>query len=202
MPGSPNPDIDGDHDRPARPVPRVGGRPGRLPGEPGRRVDVGTVDETPADLTLPGAVSLANEWPGTIAITFDPTVFATAQTITLDLGQLELSNTGGTQTITGPTAGVTVSGDSTSRVFQIDSGVTASISGLTITDGSAQPGRRHGELRRHARTDRLHGQLATPLGNEGGGLYNSSSGKLTLVGDTVSDNKAQTAAVSKTMAAT
>ena len=34
-------------------------------------------------------------------ITFDPTVFATAQTITLTAGQLELSNTSGTETITG-----------------------------------------------------------------------------------------------------
>ena len=48
-----------------------------------------------------------------------------AQTITLTGGQLELSDTSGTETITGPAAGVTVSGDKTSRVFQVDPGVTA-----------------------------------------------------------------------------
>ena len=99
----------------------------------------GWVDTTPSDLTLPGAVSLANQFADS-TITFDPTVFASAQTITLADGQLELSNTTGTETITGPAAGVTVSAGWSSGVFQVDSGVTASISGLTITDGLAAQG--------------------------------------------------------------
>ncbi len=70
-------------------------------------------------------------------IVFDSTLFSTPQTITLSGGQLELSDTGGTQTITGPAAGVTISGGGNSRVFQVDPGVTASISGLTISGGSA-----------------------------------------------------------------
>ena len=76
----------------------------------------------------------ANDQANTIV--FDSTVFSTPQTITLSGGQLELSDTGGTQTITGPAAGVTISGGGKSRVFQIDSGVTASLSGLTISGGS------------------------------------------------------------------
>ena len=65
-------------------------------------------------------------------------MFKTPQTITLSRhGQLELSDTTGTETITGPAAGVTVSGGGASRVFQVDAGVTASISGLTITGGNA-----------------------------------------------------------------
>ena len=100
-------------------------------------------------------------------ITFDPTVFADAQTITLTGGQLELSNTTGTETITGPAAGVTVSGGGLSRVFQVDSGVTASISGLTITGGST-------------------------TGN-GGGLYNDG-GTTTLTNCTVSGNSASATA--------
>ena len=51
-------------------------------------------------------------------IVFDSTVFGTPQTITLTGGQLELKDTGGTQTITGPAAGVTISGGGTSRVFR------------------------------------------------------------------------------------
>ena len=75
--------------------------------------------------------------PGaTETITFDLTVFGTPQTINLSGTQLELSDTTGTETITGPKTGVTVSGGGTSRVFQVDSGVTASISGLTITGGN------------------------------------------------------------------
>jgi len=89
------------------------------------------------DLSLRQAVNLANMLDVAETITFGSTVFATAQTITLTQGQLELSDTGGTETITGPAAGVTVSGGGTSRVFQVDGSVTASISGLTISGGSA-----------------------------------------------------------------
>ena len=63
----------------------------------------GSVDTTAADLTLPGAVSLANQFAGS-AITFDPAVFATQETITLT-AQLELSDTALTTSIAGPAAG-------------------------------------------------------------------------------------------------
>ncbi len=98
-----------------------------------------TVDGTGSpsgDLSLREAVNLANVLTGGTAITFDPTAFASQQTITLTQGQLELSNTGVTESITGPAAGVTVSGGGASRVFEVDANVTATISGLTITGGS------------------------------------------------------------------
>ena len=81
-------------------------------------------------------------------IVFDPTVFGTSQTITLSGGELELENIWGTQTITGPAMGLTISGGGSSRVFRVDSGVSASITGLTISGGYdlVQPGRRSGEL--------------------------------------------------------
>ena len=50
----------------------------------------------------------ANDQANTIV--FNSNVFSTPQTITLTGSQLELRDTGGTQTITGPAAGVTVSG--------------------------------------------------------------------------------------------
>ena len=74
---------------------------------------------------------------------------------------LELSNTTGTTTITGPKAGVTVDASEASRVFQVDGGVTASFSGLTITGGDT-------------------------TGN-GGGLYNDG-GNVTLTNCTISGN--------------
>ena len=92
-------------------------------------------------------------------------MFNTPQTITLNGTQLELSDTTGTETITGPAAGVTVSGGGKSRVFQVDSGVTASISGMTITGGKT-------------------------TGN-GGGLSNNG-GNVTLTNCTVSGNSATT----------
>ena len=39
-------------------------------------------------------------------------------------------------TITGPAAGLTISGGGLSRVFQVETGVTATITGLNITGGS------------------------------------------------------------------
>ena len=91
---------------------------------------VGTID-------LREAVDLANIQSGAATITFDKNVFKTPQTINLTLGELELSDTTGTTTITGPAAGVTVDANGLSRVFEVDAGVTASISGMTITGGRA-----------------------------------------------------------------
>ncbi len=60
-----------------------------------------------------------------------------AATITLQQGQLELSNTTNSVAIyDGPGEGaVTISGNNSSRVFLVNDGVTASFSGLTIADG-------------------------------------------------------------------
>ena len=122
-------------------------------------------------IDLRQAIGLANTNGGNETITFDKTVFKTPQTIHLDpsLGQLELSDTTGTEAIMGPKAGVTVDAGGASRVFQIDGGVTASISGLTISGG-------------------------TTTGN-GGGLYNDG-GNVTLTNCTVSGNSATTPASS------
>jgi hypothetical protein len=95
----------------------------------------------PHTLSLRQAVNLASVLKLTgspTTITFDPTVFAKAQTITLTAGQLELSNTGGTMTITGPAAEVTVNGNNASRVFLVDPNVKAVISALTIRGARRQ----------------------------------------------------------------
>ena len=71
------------------------------------------------------------------AITFDPTVFATPQTITLTMGELGLTKISGTLTIQGPGANLlSISGNRASRVFYMHGG-SASLSGLTITGGYA-----------------------------------------------------------------
>ncbi len=114
------------------------------------------------DLSVRQAVTLANVMDVAATITFDPTEFASAQTIVLGGSPLELNDTGGTEAIMGPAAGVTISAGGLSRVFQIDGDVTASLSGVTITDGST-------------------------TGN-GGGLYNS--GTTTLDDVTISGNTA------------
>src|SRR6516162_1457206 len=52
-------------------------------------------------------------------IVFDSTVFGTPQTITLGGNPLELTDEAGTQTITGPAAGVTISGGGKSGVLKV-----------------------------------------------------------------------------------
>ncbi len=79
------------------------------------------------------------------------------------LGTLELTGTGTAESIIGTAAGVTISGGDAVRVFQVDNGVTATLSGLTITGGSTT--------------------------GDGGGLYDDG-GTLTLTGVTVAGNTA------------
>ena len=173
----------------------------------------GSLDTTAGGLTLSGAVSLADQFAGT-AITFDPKVFANRELISLGGSQLALSNTALTTSITGPAAGVTISGGGTSRVFQLDPGVTATLSGLTITGGSMS-GFGGGVYADHAtltlRACTISGNLATFGGglliNEGsatleyciidgnrasadGGGLDNYGGTATLDGCTISSNSA------------
>ena len=135
-------------------------------------------------------ISLANTTAGDNTIDFSGTVFETPQTITLTGGTLELKNTTGVETITGPAAGVTISGGGLGRVFQIDAQVTAAISGLTITGGNVDgPG---------AGVANYDGTLTltkcTVSGNSaaygGGGLYTTDYGTTTLTDSIVSGNSA------------
>ncbi len=120
-------------------------------------------------------IGLANSGGGLNTIVFNTdsalvTNFSTPQTITLTSGALELSKSGEKVTITGPAAGVTVSGDGLSRDFQVDRSVTASLSGLTIS--------------------------GCETSGNGGGLYNL--GTTTLTDCSVIDNSAESGAASRT----
>ena len=141
-------------------------------------------------LGLRGAIGLANVLSGANTITFAPSVFGTAQTITLTSGQLVLSNALSVETIVSPAAGLTVSGGGLNRVFQINQGVTASISGLTITGGGGAAVRGGGMLILGTANLTLTNCIVT--GNtgstNGGGLANY--GSLTLTNCTISANSA------------
>src|SRR5437762_9008218 len=77
---------------------------------PSTTIVVNNPTDTPVlgQTDLRQAIVQANTNGGDQAIVFDSTVFNTAKTITLTGGQLELSDPTGTETITGPAAGVTV----------------------------------------------------------------------------------------------
>ena len=101
---------------------------------------VGNNVNDPTTGTLRWAVEQVDQAGGDNAINFDPTVFDAPQTIALTAGELELSDIGGFTAILGPTAGLNISGSGLSRVFQLDDGVGAMISDLTISDGSSTDG--------------------------------------------------------------
>lgn len=88
--------------------------------------------------TLRWAVAGANADASPSTIVFE--LGTAPATIALTQGQLDLGNTSQSVAIDdGPGQGpVTISGNSQSGAFQVDPGVTASISGLTIIDGATK----------------------------------------------------------------
>ena len=148
------------------------------------------VDPLDGLTSLREAVTYANTFTSTApTVTFDPIVFALPQTITLTNGQLELSNTLVHETISGPAAAVTISGNSASRVFQIDASVITTLNALTITGGFASQGGAvidHGTLTLTYCV--VNGNTAL---TEGGGVYVGGGGVLTVDHSTLSNNQTQ-----------
>ena len=136
--------------------------------------------------TLRAAINDANAAGGQNTIDFQSGLTGF---VDLNGGALEASQ--GNITIQGPGPGViTIDGNGTSTIFQVDSGVTANISGLTITDGAANAGGGISNLGILTVTDCVvSDNQATFLG---GGIFNG--GTLTLTNSTVSGNDTQAGA--------
>ena len=114
--------------------------------------------------SLRQAIANANSNTGADTITFASSL--AGNTITLTSGQLNLTDTTGKTTINGLGADqLTVSGNDASRVFYINSGMNAEISGLTIAHGHT---------------------TGTGFATYGGGIYND--GMLTIANCTISEN--------------
>ena len=144
-------------------------------------------------VSLRDAIRVANSSSTATTITFSPTIFAVAQTITLSGAELEFS---GTQpiTLTGPAAGVTVNGNQQSRVFLIDPVATVSVSRLTVTDGisgEANTVDGGGIENRGALTlfnVQVLNNFAGATFGSGGGIDNTETGTVNLTDCTVSGN--------------
>jgi hypothetical protein len=132
--------------------------------------------------SLRQAILNANAHPGADTVTFAAGV---SGTIALNaLGEPAIADG---LTITGPGAqALTISGNGTVGVFQVDGGVTTNLSGLTISGGSATNGGGINNV----------GQLTVTgctisnsnASNNGGGIDNS--GTLTITGSTITSNGA------------
>src|SRR5207249_11408764 len=111
---------------------------------------------------------------GGATIAFDRSAFASRSVIVLSAGQLALSNPTGLIKILGPGPGkLAVSGGGTSRVFQVDKGTSASLSGLTITGGvTAGDG---GGLLNNGRVALAGVAVVSNSAANGGGVANSGT---------------------------
>jgi predicted outer membrane repeat protein len=88
-------------------------------------------------------------------------------------------------TITGPGSGaLAVSGNNAVGIFSVNSGVTATISGLTLQDGST--GSDGGAINNSGTLTVSNSTLSNNTAFEGGGIY--SDGTVTLTNSTVADN--------------
>ncbi len=165
-----------------------------------RRLLSAIVVNNPTDSPVTGQIDLrqavaqanAATSPSSVEIELGTTV----ATITLGGSQLELSNTNDAVTIyDGPGQGpVTISGNNTSRVFQVDTGVTASLSGLTISGGSATYG---AGLEVEGSTPSEAGGTVTltdctitgnTAGTSGGGMQVEAGGMATVTNSTLVTN--------------
>lgn len=136
--------------------------------------------------TLRAAVASANTDGVDSDITFDAAVFSTLKTITLatELGL----GVNGKLTITGPAAGVRISGNNVCRVFRVPDGADVTLNGLTIMWGRSDFGagiQNSGTLSINNCTITLN------VGADyGGGVFNQ--GNMALRNCTLSGNSATT----------
>lgn len=127
------------------------------------------------------AVSISGD-----TINFSP-LFNSAQTITLGGTQLTISVN---LTITGPGSTLlTISGNNTSRIFQINSGTTVSISGMKITGGTATAPTNGGGIRNSGSLTLTDVDIDTNSANGSGGGISSSS-NLTISNSFIRNNTA------------
>jgi hypothetical protein len=117
-------------------------------------------------------------------ILFDPSL--NGETITLVQGVLDLSGAGSGIIAIEGYGQITVSGGGASGVFEVDSGVSALLDGLTIQDGVSTDG---GGINNAGSLTLIESTITgdTASGN-GGGVYND--GSLTVNGSTISGNSA------------
>ncbi len=161
----------------------------------GSTADIGAVEMRPlvvlntgaagAD-TLRGAISTASTNGAELDdIVFLNTVFNTPRTITLDGTDLQIN---GHMNIIGPAADLlTISGNNASRVFFVPSGITATLSGMTITGGNGNSDNGGGIINFGTLTV-SDSVVSGNNANNGGGIEASST--LNLIRSTINNNVA------------
>src|SRR5262249_9498337 len=109
-------------------------------------------------------------------------------TITLTNGELLISDC---LLLLGPGAtNVAVDGNAASRVFLLTNGVTATIAGLTISNGAAAAAGGGGILNQRSTLTVSNCTITGNTADGGGALFNSPGSVTTIVASTISSNTA------------
>ncbi|MFO0968633.1 MAG: right-handed parallel beta-helix repeat-containing protein [Gemmataceae bacterium] len=138
--------------------------------------------------SLRNAVAQANANLGADTILFDNTVFNTPQTIVLTSGAITFAGDTALTTVTGPGANLlSVSGGNTQGVWWVNSGISASISGMTVTQGRSGVGAVYNAGTLTLSDCTVTGNASTAAG---GGV--SNAGTLTMTNVTISASTAVT----------
>ena len=149
-----------------------------------------TADAGPGSLRQ--AVLDANAATTADTIVFDPAVFSSPQTITLatEIAISPNSNIIDTLTITGPGANLlTVSGNNAVRIFRVGQGDTATISGMTLTQGTTVgAGAAGSAIDNDGHLTVINTTFSSNTAGWGGAIANGLS--LTVTGCTFTDNTA------------
>ncbi len=146
----------------------------------------GTSCDGTATCSLRDAIGLANSY-GSGDISFASSITSTPSTITLTSA---LPFIAASITITGPGANLlTVSGNNKYQVFVVNSGVTASLSGLTIANGTPPLGSYGGGIFNDGGTLTVSNSAFSGNTGDGGGIFNNC-GTLTVSNSTFSGNSA------------
>ncbi len=147
--------------------------------------NTGTGSGNAGDLVYCIEQANANPDPAGSVIQFDPTAFATPQTITLP-STLELSEANGPEEIDGPGASLLTIHGNDVGAFQVDNGVTATISGLTISGSFAGYGGGIENAGALTVTDSIIANNSAD--GDGGGIQNENPGTLTITNSTITGN--------------
>ncbi len=181
---------------------------GTLQVRPSAIITVNSIADGVDDLesgvtTLRDAINRANSDEGEDLIVFDRSLFSSQQNITLNLGELDITHNlsiiAPRDSLTGGDL-VTVSGNNTSRVFEIAKGATVTVSGLIVADGSATGDdgggiKNSGTLTLDSSIVRNNSAISVGnfylyTGGRGGGIYNDFYSTLTVSNSTISGNLA------------
>ena len=151
------------------------------------------VDNNDGVTTLREAINFANADTGEDVIVFDRSLFSTQQTISLNLGELDITHNlsiiAPKDSLTGGDL-LTVSGNKTTRVFEIGSGATVNISGLVIADGLVTND--DGGGIKNSGTLTLDSSIVRGgSARYGGGIYNIGTGIVNVSNSTINGNSSR-----------